>query len=244
MADIRVEDVMTMLVVTVQPDTSIHEAAQKLARNRISGAPVVTDGKVVGVISEADLVRASLPPAPVDRGLSILDMLSIVGRGRAMPRHRVIAADVMSSNVIQVPVGTSIWKAAELMDRRGVKRLPVVDDKEHLIGIVSRSDLVRALARTDDQVAIDVAYGIELLGAENFEDLEVLVDGGITTLHGRADRRTTRDIAVRIAARTPGVIEVIDRMEYSFDDSMIHDLRSQIDPMEPRRNWVRDEVMT
>src|SRR5688572_2841765 len=126
MADIRVDDVMTRLVVTVRPETPIHEAAQRLAADGISGAPVLVDGKVEGVISEADLIRASLPPAPVDRGLSVLDMFSIIGRGHAMPHHRGTVGEIMSPLVIQIPIGTSIWKAAEIMDRRGIKRLPVV----------------------------------------------------------------------------------------------------------------------
>ena len=149
----------------------------------------------------------------------------------------------MSPTVVQVTIGTSIWKAAEVMDRRGIKRLPVVDDKRHLVGIVSRSDLVRALARTDEQVAIDVAHAIEIMGAENFEDLEVLVDDGVATLHGTADRRSTRDIAVRLASRTPGVVEVIDRLEYSYDDSSLKDLRPQLDPKDPRLDWEKVEVV-
>lgn len=243
MTDIRVDDVMTRLVVTLHPEMTIHEAAQRLARNGISGAPVIEDGRVVGVVSEADLVRSSLPPAPVDRGLSILDMISIIGRGRAMPHHRMTVGDIMSPAVVQVTIGTSIWKAADVMDRRGIKRLPVVDDKRHLVGIVSRSDLVRALARSDEQVAIDVAHSIGVLGPENFEDLEVLVDDGVATLHGTADRRSTRDIAVRLASRTPGVVEVIDRLEYSHDDSSLKDLRPQMDPKDPRLDWEKVEVV-
>lgn len=240
MADIRVDDVMTRLVVKLDPHTTIHDAAQRLATHGISGAPVVVDGKIVGVVSEADLVRASLPPAPIDRGLSILDMLSIIGRGHAMPHRHGPVSEIMSTSVIQVPVGTSIWRAAEIMDRGGIKRLPVVDDEGHLIGIVSRSDLVRALARTDEEIAIDVARAIEELGPENFEDLHIEVEDGVATLSGTADRHSTHDIALRIAARTPGVIEVVDRLDHSYEESK--NLRPQTDPKDPRLDWEKHEV--
>ena len=126
MADIRVEDVMTHLVVMLFPGDTISQAAKRLAHNAISGAPVVQDGKVIGIVSEADLIRA------------------------AMRRQGQTMRDVMTHRVEQIEPGTSIWKAAAIMEGRGVKRLPVVDESGHLLGIVSRGDVVKAIAREDD----------------------------------------------------------------------------------------------
>ena len=185
MADVSVQDVMTHLVVTLRPSDTIRDAAQRLALNRISGAPVVEDGKVVGIVSESDLIHAVMPPVPVDRGASIIDILSVIGR--AKPRgheHGKTVAEVMSPMVIQVSTSTSIWRAASIMERKGVKRLPVVDDDDHLLGIVSRADLVKAMARDDAQIRADVIEAIEILGADTIDGLKVEATEGEVTLGG------------------------------------------------------------
>lgn len=233
---------MTKKVITLQPNQSIHEAAQVLADGRISAAPVVEEGRVVGLVSEADLLRALLPSPRVDRGVSLLDMFSIIGRGKPATHHGIAVREIMSEFVVEVPEKMSIWKAAEIMDRRGIKRLPVSGDDGKLVGIVSRADIVKAIGRTDEQIALEVARNIEVLGTEVFSDLSVTVDDGLTTLRGTADRRSTRDIAVRIAARVPGVTEVIDRMEFGFDDSSLKSYRSKDDPKDPRLDWERKEA--
>lgn len=236
MADVRVKDVMTHLVVMLYTTDTVHEAARRLARNRISGAPVVEDGKVVGVVSEADLIHAVVPPVPVDRGTSILDLLSVMGRARPRAQdHGKTVADVMTSLVIQVTPEVSIWRAASIMERRGVKRLPVVDDEGYLLGIVSRADLVKAMAREDDEIAADVIDAIQIVGIETIDGLQVDVVDGVATLRGTADRKSTRELAVKLTARTPGVVEVVDRMKFERDDTKIR-MASNPDP-DARLNW-------
>lgn len=240
MPDVMVKDVMTHLVVTLYPNDSVHEAAQRLSVNRVSGAPVVEDGKVVGMVSEADLIHAIMPPVPVDRGASVLDILSVVGRARphAHPHGKKVA-DVMSPLVIQVSPTSSIWKAASIMERRGVKRLPVVDDEGYLLGIVSRADLVKAMAKDDEQIRVDVTEAIQILGPESIAALEVEVAEGVTTLRGTADRKSTRELAIKLASRTPAVTEVISRMDYEIDDARLKIPRPARDPKDPRRDWHR-----
>jgi CBS domain-containing protein len=237
MADVRVKDVMTHPVVALDPSDTIHNAAQKLARNRISGAPVVEDGKVVGVVSESDLIHAVLPPIPVDRGASIIDILSVIGR--AKPRaheHGKTVAEVMSPLVIQVAPSASVWRAASIMEDRGINRLPVVDDEDHLLGIVSRADLVKAMARDDEQIRADVIDAIEVLGTETVRGLEVEGADGVMTLRGTADRKSTRDLAIKLASRTPGVVEVVSRLDYETDDAKVRFPR-ETDPKDPRLDW-------
>jgi len=237
MGDVSVQDVMTRLVVALHPSDTLHHAAQRLARSRISGAPVVEEGKVVGIVSESDLIHAVMPPVPVDRGASIFDILSVLGR--AKPRahqHGKTVAEAMSPLVFQVSPSTSIWKAASIMEHKGVKRLPVVDDEDHLLGIVSRADLVKAMARDDEQIRTDVIEAIEILGTDTIDGLDVEASEGVITLRGTADRKSTRELAIRLASRTLGVVEVISRLDYGIDDSNLK-VRLQSDPKDPRLDW-------
>lgn len=129
MTDVKVSGVMTHLVVMLYPNDSVHEAERKLARNHISGAPVVEGGKVTGIVSESDLIKAALSPTPAET-----------------------VTEVMNSKVVKVSPTTSVWEAASIMQARGVKRLPVVDEEGYLLGIVSRADLIKAMAEDDSQV--------------------------------------------------------------------------------------------
>lgn len=238
MADVKVKEVMTHLVVTLYPSQTVHEAARELALNGISGAPVVEDGKVIGMVSESDLILATMPPVPIDRGVSVLDVMSVMGRARPRPhKHGKTVADVMNPLVVQVPAETSVWRAAFTMENRGVKRLPVIDEEGYLIGIISRADLVRVMARDDDQIRDAVVDAIGVLGDETINELEVLVTQGVATIRGMADRKTTRDLAVRLASRVPGVAEVVDRMSFDYDETKSR--RSGGPDLDPRLNWQR-----
>lgn len=220
MNDIKVRDVMTRYVVSFGPQDTIHDAARILATNDISGAPVVEDGRVIGMISEADLLHALAPPAKSGRTASVLDALEVLGRARPRKGARAITVgEAMSSYIVEIGMDASIWEASSLMERKGVKRLPVVDSEDRLIGIISRADLVRAIARSDRQLKGDVKEAIAVLGEETFLGLDVSVEEGVATLQGTADRRSTHDLAVKLARRVPGVIDVVDRLDHGFDDS-------------------------
>lgn len=130
----RVRDVMTSLVLMVHPDDPIQYVTDRLRRNRITGAPVVDNGKVVGVISEVDIARASARSA----------------RARMAP----VAIDVMSTPAVTIGMENSLVTAAQLLDRHGIKRLPVVDESGYLLGIVSRGDLVRSMTQATNKVAV------------------------------------------------------------------------------------------
>ena len=240
MGNLRVKDVMTHLVVMLYPNDSLPEAARRIASNRISGAPVVENGKVVGMVSESDLIHASMAPVPIDRGTSVLEALSILGAPHPRDAHGQTVSEVMSPIVVQISPEAPIATAAEVMDRRGIKRLPVVDDEGFLLGIVSRADLVKSLARNDKQIADDIRDGLHVLGDDVFEDLEVSVRDGVARLTGLADRKTTREIAAKIAARTPGVVEVVDRLRFEWDDSKAR--VAAVDP-DPRSNWNVDNAV-
>lgn len=219
MKDMRVQDVMTHFFVAFKPEDSIHDAARRLAHNHISGAPVVHDKKCIGVISESDILRAALPPHREGRLYTIIEFLSELSRDASHQRlHTVTVGDVMSSPPITVRSHASVWKAATLMERHNVKRLPVIDESGFLRGIISRADLVRVLGRTDDAIRNDVLEALEVLGEESLGDPVVLVGDGVLTIRGKVDRRSTKRLALELARRTPGVIEIIDELEFETDD--------------------------
>jgi CBS domain-containing protein len=119
MDELQVRDVMTHLVCTAVPGDRVREVAQRLVHNGISGLPVVHRGRLIGVLSEADIVRN--------------------------PEARYVR-EVMSAKPISTTPDTSLWAAARSLERRGLKRLPVVDEEGYVVGIITRSDLVRAMA--------------------------------------------------------------------------------------------------
>jgi CBS domain-containing protein len=149
---IRVEEVMTRLFVAFKPTDSIHHAARRLASNHISGAPVLEDGKVVGVVSESDIIRAAYRP---ERGLvtNFLDAVANANHEDTSQRMRATrVADAMSAPAITAPPEMTISEAAALTERHGVKRLPVVDQDGYLIGVISRADLVRVVGKANTLV--------------------------------------------------------------------------------------------
>ena len=228
MNDLKVTDVMTRLVVTLRPQETIQEAARRLLSNRISGAPVVDGGRLVGVISEADLVRAYTPPARSRASLVATTPLMFLLRGTPPhDAHNTTVRDVMTTAVISISPGASLWEAAALIDRHGIRRLPVVDAEGVVVGIVARADLVRAMARSDGEITSSVRKAIEVLGEDNFLSLGIEASSGVVTIAGTADRKTTKNLAIRIATQVPGVLEVVDELDWQWDDSNIKPVRNQ-----------------
>ncbi len=145
MRDLKVKDVMTRRVVTVEPGDTIYGATKRLAEHHITGAPVVHEGKVVGMIAERDIVRAALPPMPGEGGMSALEAVTHPDAIKDRPEKKTVA-EVMRTLVVEISPEASVWEAAAEMDHRGVNRLPVVDDSGALVGIMSRADLVKVMA--------------------------------------------------------------------------------------------------
>ncbi|WP_285473173.1 CBS domain-containing protein [Actinoplanes sp. NBRC 101535] len=208
-----VDDVMTEAVVAVAPDATYREVVDLLVGKRFSAVPVVDAfQRVSGVISEADLLRkieyagedAPLLEGPRRRA------------GRAKARAGT-ATDLMTSPAVVALKGTSLTAAARLMDTAHVKRLPVVDDLGRLVGIVARSDLLKTHLRPDDEISADVTADVlTVLGGA----VSVTVSGGVVTLTGDLDRRSSADLAVRLAEQVAGVVQVVDRFTVAFEDTV------------------------
>ena len=148
---IPVSELMSRDVVRVKKDASIDDAARRLSGLRISGMPVVDDdGKVIGVISEADILSL----AGMKRGHTFRDILRHL-LGEPLPKRKqgATVGDVMSTPPITALPDDDVRDVAAILDNRRIKRLPVVDEDGKLIGIISRADIVRAIGRDAEEGA-------------------------------------------------------------------------------------------
>jgi CBS domain-containing protein len=195
-AAVRVRDVMSSPAVTVPPDMRLKEVADLLVRERISAVPVVDDGELVGLVSEADLVPLELAPDPRAH------LIPQAGRPVRLPR---VAAEVMTRDVVALPEEADAAEAAQLMLERRIKSIPVVRGRR-VVGIVARRDLLEVLARRDEDIARDLEA---LLAAElgALDRSRAIVRDGIVTLTGPSDPASRR-LAGLLARGVPGVIEV------------------------------------
>ncbi|MFF7265028.1 CBS domain-containing protein [Streptomyces sp. NPDC008159] len=216
-----VGEVMTREVVEARRDTSFKEVARLLDRYRISGLPVVDhDDKVVGVISETDLIRRQAAGADRGRGRSFPGPVSRrSGRLAAGPAPAVTAGDLMSSPAVTVHPEQRVADAARVMERHRVDRLPVVDEEDRLIGIATRRDLLRVFLRTDEEIRRDVTDKV-LIRALSLPPGAVAasVRDGVVELKGRLERRGDVPVAVRLTWRVDGVVGVVSELTFRADD--------------------------
>jgi CBS domain-containing protein len=197
-------DVMTRDVLAVTPNTSVREAALLMIDNRISGLPVVEDDVVVGVISEADYVAKDSSRTWVSRVLFGQEggMLTAIER----------VGELMSRDPITIPVTATVQEAARLMTRNDVNRLPVVDHGR-MVGIVTRSDLIRAYVHSDDEIARDVKHMIAGL-PEPMSSIGVSVEDGIVALSGEVETSAEARLAARMVQAVEGVARVDNRLAW------------------------------
>jgi CBS domain-containing protein len=146
-----VGDVMSRNPITVNPDTPLTDVIRTLAERRISGLPVIdADGKLVGVISETDLMwqeSGVTPPAYI----MLLDSVIYLENPARYERdlHKALGqtvGEVMTRNPTTITSDQPLQEAARLMHEGGVHRLPVLDSAQHVVGVLTRGDIVRAMA--------------------------------------------------------------------------------------------------
>jgi CBS-domain-containing membrane protein len=205
-----VKDVMTTRVIWVKKDATFREMAVALREYRVSAFPVVDDDrKVIGVVSEADLLNKEAlidEPGFVDGILHRRDQAKARG---------ITAADLMTTAVVAVRPDDSVEHAAKLMYDRAVKRLPVTDGNGRLVGIISRADVLSVFDRTDSAIAHEITRDV-LLGEFLVDPaaIQVTVVDGIVTLAGRPETNETGHEIVRRVRHVQGVVAVRDRLDY------------------------------
>ncbi|MFC9112702.1 CBS domain-containing protein [Streptomyces sp. NPDC057092] len=215
--------VMTTDVVTATYGTPLRDVVRKLGEHRVGGLPVTDDeDRVVGVICASDLTRPRARAAVTGswwvrlRGTGRRLLRALAG-GRART-----AGGAMSAPAVTVGARATVTEASRLMTTHGVERLPVVDDEERLVGIVTRRDLFRAVLRTDGD--IDRAVRRYVLGTALWltpRALAVGVEDGVVTLTGQVERRSDMQLAVEAASRIDGVVAVVDQLSYRVDDTRL-----------------------
>lgn len=145
-----VKDIMTKDVVTVKKDASIREIAQTIVDRDVSGLPVVDDdGTVCGIVSEGDLVRKEFAPELPDELCILGAVIYYSGLREYQDAFRKIAAisaeQLMTKKLISVKPDDDVSKVAKILYEKHIKRVPVLDDEKHLLGIVSRRDIVKMM---------------------------------------------------------------------------------------------------
>lgn len=188
---------MTSPAITVTPETHCKDAAALLVRHRISALPVVdAGGRLVGLVSEADLLPLEATPDPRSQATPL--------PARTMPLPRTVD-DVMSPEVYTVDEDTDLGIVAQRMLEANVKRFPVLRGSQ-VAGIVSRHDLVKVIARSDGEVSASVQAALVDEGMR-LTSMEVRVRDGVVELSGDGDGRTLR-LAEILARSVPGVLDV------------------------------------
>ena len=216
----KVADVMTSGVISIAPTDSVMKAAHLMLQYDLSGFPVVEHGKLVGIMSEGDLLRrVEIGTEPHNRPRWI----ELLFPGRLAEEyaraHGRTVEEIMTRNVVSVSESASIEEAVRLMEQHHVKRLPVVRG-EAVVGIISRADIVRAFIRQSSYAAAaplsDTAICEKLMATLDNEPwaprgrVNVIVEQGIVELEGVISDDRQR-VALRIAAENiPGVKEVRD----------------------------------
>ncbi|KAB1990320.1 CBS domain-containing protein [Streptomyces triticiradicis] len=237
----KVGSVMTADVVRAEYGTPFKEVARLLADHRISGLPVVDeDDKVIGVVSETDLMlhRAATPdPYEPDHHARLAGLIPGARRQAAKNNART-AGGLMTAPPVTVHADDTVVQAARTMARKHVDRLPVLDEEDRLVGIVTRGDLLRGFLRPDEEIrreVIDEVLVRSLWLAPR--GVEVSVTEGVVTLTGGMERKSETEIAVAMTRRIDGVVDVVADLTYRLDDAHLRP-----DDRAPRgvtEDWLR-----
>ncbi len=200
----KVRELMTKDVVSVGPEASLREAARILVEHRISGLPVTVGTEVVGVLSEADIVAKASGGS--DQG-GLLTWL-FEPQPYATKASARIVGEAMSAPAITIAANRPAHEAARKMITEGVNRLPVVEDGK-LVGILTRSDIVRAFTRDDGELATEIRDDIlrRTFWVEP-GSVAVTVKDGQVTLKGEVETEADTEMLPIFVSRIPGVVAV------------------------------------
>ncbi|MER5825116.1 CBS domain-containing protein [Streptomyces mirabilis] len=212
-----VSDLMTTSVVRVREDAGFKDIAKLLAEYDITAIPVVdADDRPVGVVSEADLLRkeaGQLDPA------GLLPVLHPRPADRTK-QEATTARGLMNSPAITARPQWTVVEAAQVMERHRVKRLPVVDEADRLVGLISRADLLRVFLRGDSAIREEISGDVlvRTLGIAPGSVTVRVVDGRVS-LTGSVERKSLIPVAVRMCQGVDGVVDVTEQLSHRTDDT-------------------------
>jgi CBS domain-containing protein len=231
----KVSQLMTPEVITIGRDAPLKEAARRMIEAGVSGLVVTDDhGALEGVITEADFVKAE-SKRRADRRARLLRWLS--REESAMPDTERLVGDVMTSDVITLDFAADHAEAARLMRKAGVKRIPIVDEAGRLVGILSRSDILRAFARADADIVAEIQDHVmgDVLWIDPKRVNIRCIEGNVV-MSGRLETRSDVTLLEALAARVDGVVSMASHIEWEIDNSKLQMVPPP--PGVPRRgNW-------
>ncbi|ARP68641.1 inosine-5'-monophosphate dehydrogenase [Streptomyces pluripotens] len=212
-----VAELMTRDVVTVRRDTPFKEIVRLLADNDVTAVPVVDDlDRPQGVVSEADLLRKSADQADPS-GRTPIPHLEAWERAKAEGAR---AEELMSAPAVCARPDWNVVEAARLMEVQQVKRLPVVDEADRLLGMVSRGDLLRIFLRRDDAIRDEITEDV-LRRTLRLAPAEVTVEvrDGRVVLGGSVEFRSLVPVVEQLCRGVDGVVSVSGHIAYRTDDA-------------------------
>lgn len=214
----KVREIMTSDVLTIGPGASLKEAARLMLEASISGLPVTKDdGRLVGIITEADFVSVEASRRQKKRAR----LLRFLNKEQEFPSQERLVEDVMTSEVVTITSDVDHSFAARLMEKEGIKRIPVVDD-DVLVGLVSRSDVLRAFTRPDHQIVDEISGHLmrEVLWIDPTR-VTIRCEEGNVALSGRLETRSDVTLLVSMTKRLDGVVSVAYHLTFEIDDSRV-----------------------
>jgi CBS domain-containing protein len=215
--DVLVADLLESPIIYVGPKTTVREIALLLAKKKISGVPVVDHGDVVGIVSEGDLIRRH----ELGRSMGSVERSPEGMDGDRSKSHGVYACDVMERNVLMVSEDTPLPDIVETLLARNIRRLLVTRGGK-LVGVISRSDIVRVLAARpegagepmsddDDIIRFRVIETLIQMSKATPSQMSVIVSKGVVELNGRVDDEAVRELSRTAVEKLPHVVKVLDR---------------------------------
>ena len=218
------EDIMTPDVITIAPSLGVEEIAQLLLSCNISGVPVIdAEDRLIGLVSEGDLLRRREGRTERQRSWWLGLLASSEERAREFVKtHGRTAEQLMTREVITVTADTPVGEIAHILERRRIKRVPVVEDGK-IVGIVSRANLLHGLATHRDRISLtpspdDRAIREQVQALVAKEDwithgsLNVLVADGVAELWGWVDSEDERKALLTAVGEMDGVKEIVDHL--------------------------------
>jgi len=210
-----VKDVMSTNVIAVHQDAPYKEMATTLHEQRVSAFPVIDDdNKVIGVVSEADLLTKQALEGTVPRTMN----LSLTTGSMRSRTNAVTATDLMTKPPVTIGPDETVTHAARLMFDRRVKRLPVVSADGTLIGIVSRADVLSVYSRPDSEIGRQVTKNLILdTFLSDPARFTVTVNDGVVTIEGTPETSLVGHDIIDAIRHMEGVVFVRDRLSYPKD---------------------------
>lgn len=214
----KISELMTTGVLTVGPETSLKEVARRMLEAGVSGLPVTSEGgDLVGIITEADFVAGEADRRAVKRA----GLIRFFTEQHEIPTHERAVGDVMTTDVVVITSDADHAEAARLMEKEGVKRLPVVDEGK-LVGLVSRADMLRAFVRPDQEIIDEIRDEVmrKILWIDPNRATIESIDGNVV-LRGKLETRSDVNLVVELTKRLDGVASVANHLDWDVDNTRV-----------------------